>query len=224
MSKEISALIAVRKGSKRVVNKNIRPFAGSSLLEIKIKQLTRIDGINEILVSSDCAKMIDIANRMGVIGVMRDPKFASDTIPMNLVYQHLASLAPSEHILYVHVTSPLLSDESLSRCIAEYNKLEEKYDSLASVSSLHEYIWTDEGAINYDPNSHPRSQDLPNYYALNFAVNLISKNAMVNRKNIVGEKFFPYYLDEIESIDVDTMTDFKVAEFLYRTARDRNQV
>ena len=37
--KMIKALVAVRSGSQRVLNKNIRPFAGSSLLEIKIKQL-----------------------------------------------------------------------------------------------------------------------------------------------------------------------------------------
>ena len=36
MRKKISALIAVRSGSKRVINKNIRPFANTNLLEIKI--------------------------------------------------------------------------------------------------------------------------------------------------------------------------------------------
>ena len=36
MTKVIKALIAVRSGSLRVKNKNIKPFAGSSLLEIKI--------------------------------------------------------------------------------------------------------------------------------------------------------------------------------------------
>ena len=32
-------LNAVRSGSKQVENKNIHPFAGSSLLEVKIRQL-----------------------------------------------------------------------------------------------------------------------------------------------------------------------------------------
>ena len=89
------------------------------------------------------------------------------------------------------------------------------YDSLASVHTLQEYIWCDEQPINYDPDCHPRSQDLPNYYALNFAVNLISKESMLNRKNIVGKKFYPFSLSEEEAIDVDTMLDFKIAEFIY---------
>ena len=36
--KNITAIIPVRKGSVRVKNKNLKPFADSSLLEIKIKQ------------------------------------------------------------------------------------------------------------------------------------------------------------------------------------------
>ena len=35
---DICGLIMARGGSKRVPNKNIRPFAGSSLLQIKINQ------------------------------------------------------------------------------------------------------------------------------------------------------------------------------------------
>ncbi|MBQ8693486.1 MAG: hypothetical protein IJ520_10120, partial [Synergistaceae bacterium] len=38
----IKALVAVRSGSTRVKNKNIRPFAGSNLLEIKLRQLKNL--------------------------------------------------------------------------------------------------------------------------------------------------------------------------------------
>ena len=48
---KIKALVAVRSGSQRVVNKNIRPFAGSSLLEIKLNQLKRISNIVGIVVN-----------------------------------------------------------------------------------------------------------------------------------------------------------------------------
>lgn len=41
----IKALVAVRSGSMRVKNKNIRPFAGSTLLEVKLAQLKRIDAL-----------------------------------------------------------------------------------------------------------------------------------------------------------------------------------
>ena len=52
----ITAIIPVRKGSQRVKNKNIKPFGDSSLLEIKIKNLLKLqkwNKIEEIIVTSD---------------------------------------------------------------------------------------------------------------------------------------------------------------------------
>ena len=39
--------------------------------------------------------------------------------------------------------------------------------------------------------------------------------SMLSRKNIVGNKFYPFFLNDIESVDVDTELDFKIAEFIY---------
>jgi len=214
--KKVTAIIAVRKGSKRIPEKNIRPFAGTSLLEIKLKQLCRIDGIDEIIVSTDCEKMSKIAMSHGAVVFMRDARLASDHVPMNEVYEYLAGLASCDHVMYVHVTSPLLKDASIDRCIREYQNMSPERDSLATVKSLKEYLWDKEGAINYDPSFHPRSQDLPEIYALNFAINMIPKDLMIKNRNIVGRKLHPVVLDNIESIDVDYQEDFDVAELIYK--------
>lgn len=50
----IKALVAVRSGSQRVKNKNIRPFAGSTLLDVKLRQLKRIDRLDGIIVNNAC--------------------------------------------------------------------------------------------------------------------------------------------------------------------------
>ena len=50
---KITAVVPIRKGSQRVVDKNLRPFAGSNLLAIKIENLKRVKGIDEILVNTD---------------------------------------------------------------------------------------------------------------------------------------------------------------------------
>jgi CMP-N-acetylneuraminic acid synthetase len=57
----LKALVPVRAGSERVINKNIRAFAGSSLLELKVNQLLRIPEIDEVCVSSDCNDMLSLA-------------------------------------------------------------------------------------------------------------------------------------------------------------------
>ncbi len=64
--KKITAIIPVRKGSQRVKDKNIKDFCGSSLLEIKIKSLKKVESIDKIVVTSDCTKMLDMASQLGV--------------------------------------------------------------------------------------------------------------------------------------------------------------
>ena len=64
----IKALVAVRSGSVRVQNKNLRPFAGSSLLELKLRQLKRIKGLDGIIVNSNDDAMLKIGSDLeGVV-------------------------------------------------------------------------------------------------------------------------------------------------------------
>jgi N-acylneuraminate cytidylyltransferase len=61
-----TAIIPVRKGSRRLKNKNIMPFAGENLLTHKIKQLQSVQEIGNIVVSSDSDEMLEMAHKLGV--------------------------------------------------------------------------------------------------------------------------------------------------------------
>ena len=52
MIKDLTFVIATRKGSQRVKNKNVKKFGNSSLLEIKIKQIKRTFRNPKIFLSS----------------------------------------------------------------------------------------------------------------------------------------------------------------------------
>ena len=212
----IKALIPVRKNSQRVKDKNVRLFAGSSLLEIKINQLKRISGIEEVCVNSDCEEMLNIAERLGATAILRDPYYASNDVPMNEVWKNMAENMVCETILYTNVTNPLVRDTSYSEIIKLWELgLPGEYDSITTVHAIQEYLWFAGRSVNYDAAAHPRSQDLPIYYGLNFAVSVIPKSLLVTRKSIIGHNFFPYTLDKIEAIDIDDEVDMTVAESLY---------
>jgi len=215
---DIAVMIAVRSGSKRVPRKNVRSFCNSSLLEIKIKQAIRLKNISRVIVTSDDDEMLNIAKHLGAFPMKRDPYYASDSVPMGDVYVHLASSINNKDVLWTPVTSPLIKDETIQACIDSYIKFDQ-YDSVITTTSINEYLWLGDKAINYDPKNHPRSQDLPDVYALNFAANILSRELMIKNKNILGDNFFPYFLDDIESVDVDTEFDFMMAEMLYKKMR-----
>ena len=117
---DINVLIAVRGGSKRVPKKNIRPFCGSTMLDLKVEQALRLKDVSRVVVTSEDDEMLNIAEDLGAYPMKRDPFYASDTVPMGDVYVHLASSLDCKDILWTPVTSPLVKDESVQQCIDIY--------------------------------------------------------------------------------------------------------
>ena len=213
---KIKALVAVRSGSVRVKNKNIRPFAGSTLLEVKLAQLKRIPEIDGIIVNSNDDEMLKIAADMGCETVKRDEYYASNSVSMSDVYRNMAENCDCDVIAYINVTNPLLKDETISKAINMYMDNTDKYDSLNSAHLIKEFMFKDNLPINYDLRHQPRSQDLPDIYALNFAISILSREKMIECKNVVGYKPYIYGIDEVEATDIDNPIDFEFAEYVYK--------
>lgn len=215
----IKALIPVRAGSQRVKNKNIRPFAGSSLLETKIKQMQRIKELDGVIVNSDSDEMLDIAKSLGAEAVKRDPYFASSSVPINEVYVDLANHCDSDLILFADATNPLIKDETVERVIKTYFENVDQYDSCNTVNLVRLFMWKDGKPLNYSEDNKPRSQDLPPIYSINAAVNLVPKDVMIKNRSFIG--FKPYFVtvEGLEGLDIDNEIDFEFAEFMYRKYR-----
>lgn len=211
----IKALIAARSGSVRVQNKNIRPFAGSTLLEVKIEQLKRVANIDGIIVNSNDDEILSIAERLGVETVKRDPYYASNTVSMSDVYKNMAENMDCDIIVYANCTNPVIKDETIYDIVDFFNKHKEEYDSVNSAHLLKEFMFRDNLPINYDLRHQPRSQDLPDIAALNFAVNVLEKDTMINCKNVVGLHPYLFNIDQYEATDIDNPIDFFIAEQLY---------
>ena len=218
MSKVIKALIPVRSGSKRVANKNIRPFANSNLLEIKIKQLQRIKELDGIVVNSNDDEMLSIARSLGCEAVKRDEYYAGDNVT-NEMYKNIAENCNSDIIMYTNVTSPMIEDSTISKLIQCYFDNCNEYDSVNTAHYIKEFMWLDGKPINYELDKTPKSQDLPNIMALNFAINLIDRQRLIDISHYVGKKPYLYTIDRVEAIDIDDMIDFEFAEFMYKKLR-----
>lgn len=215
----IKALIPVRAGSQRVKNKNIRSFAGSSLLEIKIKQMQKIKELDSVIINSDSDEMLDIAKSLGAETVKRDSYFASSTVPINEVYKHIAETTKADIIVYTNATNPLLKTESIKTAIHNFLNKPAKNDTLNSAHLIKEFLWKDGKPLNYSLDLMPKSQNLPDIYALNFAINIFERQYAIKNSSIVGRHPILFKLDEVESIDIDNEIDFEFAEFMYKKYR-----
>lgn len=210
------AIITVRSGSQRVKNKNLKPFADSNLLEIKIKQMLRIKGVDAVQVNSNDDTMLELGRRLGCETFKRDPYFATDLVSTNELRKNAAENIDADIILVTNCTNPLISDETIEKALELYFQLPSKYDSLNTAHDVKDFLWLDGKAYNYDPDNTPRSQDLPDILGLDSALNIISRKRMIEISNFVGKTPFLYKISALEATDIDTELDFEVAEFLYK--------
>lgn len=213
-SKKITAVIPVKGNSTRCKNKNIRSFGDTNLLKLKIETLKQVKGIDSILVSSNCDKLLEVAKDMGVNIHKRDEKYCTNDNPGHF-FCNLASAINTDILMHVPVTTPLISTNEYNKIINQWNNLTPKYDSLNATTKIKEFIWHNNKPVNYDHKNPVSSQDLPNFSYLNFGCNIITKQLVFKLNNIVGENPFLYNIDAISAIDIDENADFITAELLY---------
>ena len=212
----VKAIIPVRSGSIRVKNKNLRDFAGSNLLTIKIKQMLRIKGIDAVQVNSNDDTMLEIGKSLGCETFKRDDYYASNSVLINEVHKNAAENIDADVVLVTHCTSPLIKDETIEKALDLYKSMPSEYDSLNTVTEVKEFLWLDGKALNYDPQKRPRSQDLPDILAINSAVNIIDRKRLIEVSDFIGKNPYLYKVPAIESADIDTELDFEMAEYLYK--------
>ena len=226
MSEKIAFFLPTRKGSERVKNKNTRPFADieGGLVENKIKQLLSTKHIDEILFSSNDEMCIAIAekytsdSRLRIIP--RPNELCLSTTNLQDLICYVPTITNADHILWGHVTTPLVEAKVYDTAIEQYlSKIFKGYDSLVSVKELKNFLLNQEGKlVNNTTNiPWPRTQDLEPLYEINHAIFLAKRSVYTEQKNRIGQKTLLYIMDEIHSKDIDWEEDFKIAEIMYKT-------
>lgn len=216
---KITAVIPIRSGSQRVKDKNLRPFADTTLMEIKIKTLLEVPELTSIIVNTNSEEAINIINTRYTGKVKthrREEYYASSQCSGSEFFHHLGEVTDTDIFVYTPCTSPLIKPETISKCIKSYLDNQDFCDCIASVSPIKEFMWLNGKPINYDPQHAPNSQNLPNIVALNFGVTVTSRDCLIKNSNIIGKKPKFITIDEIEAIDIDTPLDFYIAEQLYK--------
>ena len=221
----IKAVIPIRKGSQTVPDKNLRPFADTTLLELKIKNLKEAGIFDEIIVNTDSEKAIEIAKEHGISWHRREDYYASSACSGSEFFQHLGKVTDTDVFAYCPVTSPFIKPETIRTAAELYKeKSLEGCDCVSTVSTVKEFLWLDGKAVNYDPLNAPNSQNLPDIKALNFGFTLVKRETLIKNRNIIGDK--PFFVDtsEIEGVDIDTPLDFFIAEQIYMKIREGKQL
>jgi N-acylneuraminate cytidylyltransferase len=222
----VAFFLPTRKGSRRVKNKNTRPFAdiAGGLLENKLSQLIRTKNIAEILLSTNDDECIKIAEnfvkRDTRLKILRRPEaLCLDTTDLQDLIAYVPTITNAKNILWGHVTTPIADAEEYDRAVDIYfSKLKEGYDSLVSVTELKNFLLNKNGAVvnNSTAIQWPRTQDLEALYEVNHVIFLAGREAYEAQKNRIGKKPALHVMDKLNSFDIDWEEDFMIAEMIFR--------
>lgn len=210
----ITAVIPCRAGSTRVPNKNFRPFADSSLLEIKVKQALKLNIPIVINSDSEIAQQVAVENSVGF--TKRPAYYASSACNNSEYYHYLGTSVDTEYMMILQPTAPLLNDDTLLEAYTVFSKNLNKYDSLVTAQFAKKHAWFNNQPINYKLANAPNSQDLLPIVFPTFNVMIIKVNSLLQTRNAITESCLFYEVGEEESIEIDTQLEFDIAEFLYK--------
>lgn len=218
--KNITAVIPIRKGSERVIDKNIKPFGDTSLLEFKINTLKKTKYLKNIIVNTDSPHAIEIAKKMDVGYHEREPFYASSQCPANDYFEYLGKSTDSDFIAYTPVTAPFIRIETFDKCVEMFD-FENPNDTIITGGLVKDFLFKKNDPLNFELKTHPRSQDFNDIFAINFGICLLSRQKLLQTRTILGDSPRILQLSEEEGVDVDTPFDFEFAQFLYNKIKDQ---
>jgi len=224
---EVTAVIVGRKGSERIPNKVLQPFAGTTLLEHKIEQLQSCSWVDRIVVGSDCDNILSVAEKSNVQALRRPDYYCDERkASANEMIENMCSLFRTDIVLWAHCTNPLISSSTYDKAVQTYIEREkEGYNSLLSVDEVREHMWgEDRMPLNYNPweGEHPLSKNLPTWYKQNGAIFMQRHADMKVNSYFFGKHPYLYVTPSEESIDINTWHDYQIAIAQYNELEKQN--
>jgi CMP-N-acetylneuraminic acid synthetase len=220
---KIIALVPMRHHSQRVPGKNYRPLAGKPLFHHIIETLSQVSMFDQIVVDTDSPDITaGLEKHFPQVRVIDRPEhLRADEIPMNEILAYDTSQVEADFYLQTHSTNPLLRAETIEHALETFLEQVPAYDSLFSVTRLQTRLWNQLARpINHNPDILLQTQDLPPIYEENSCIYLFTREALMRRRNRLGDRPLMYEIPASEAWDIDEPLDFEIVDFLMR---ERNQ-
>jgi len=214
-------IITARGGSKRIPRKNIKPFMGKPMLAYAIEAALQSGICEEVMVSTDDPEIADIAQKYGAkVPFMRSEKTANDyattTDVLNEVLEEYSKRGKAfDTLCCIYPCVPFLTGDILK---SAYDKFQSSgADRLVPVVRYsfpiqRAFKINEQGYLQYrEPENAPkRSQDLePMYHDVGMFY-------FYKADKLNAAQMLPYEMEEENVQDIDTETDWKLAELKYK--------
>ena len=222
------AIITARGGSKRIPKKNIKEFCGKPIIAYSIEAALQCKEFDEVMVSTDNKGIADIALYYGAkIPFFRSAETSNDFATTEDVlievldkYQDVQKYFGI--VCCIYPTAPFLTAQKIQNAL----KLLMDNPSIDSIVPVVKFSYPPQRALvvrdeklvyQYPTFAKMRSQDLEPIYHDCGQFYMCRESALRKYRDLITPKSIPFVMPEEEVQDIDTYSDWVLAEVKYKT-------
>jgi N-acylneuraminate cytidylyltransferase/CMP-N,N'-diacetyllegionaminic acid synthase len=227
--KTIIAIIPARSGSKGLPGKNIKPLCGKPLIAWSIEAGLGSQYIDEVIVTTDCEEIANIAREFGAsVPFIRPAELANDTALSIDVIRHVLNFYENklhknyDYTVLLEPTSPLRVTEDIDNAIEQLLKnpqasaivgickTESQNPAFLVKKNINNFLF---GYENSDMKNL-RRQDINDIYFFEGSVYVSDTVTLLTKKTFYHGNTLGYEFPKWKSIEIDDLDDFIMAEAL----------
>lgn len=218
-------IIPARGGSKRIPRKNIKPFLGKPIMAYSIDAALKAGIFDEVMVSTDDEEFAKVAMAFGAsVPFLRSEATSNDfattvDVLIEVVEMYKQQGKGFDTVCCLYSTAPFVTANRLKEAS---EKLSEQVDGCFTVVEysypIQRSLRVNEFGIiemRYPEYLKSRTQDLEKTYHDAGQFYFMKTAVMENEKTVWCKRTEPLVLSELEVQDLDTLTDWQLAEMKY---------
>lgn len=218
-------IIPARGGSKGIVGKNTKILIDKPLIYYTIETAQQLFPNEVICVSTDSSEIIKTVENIGLrVPFVRPSELATDESGTYEVIIHALNYYESinykpDYVILLQATSPLRKKEHILEALKLFDNQCDMVISVKKTKANPYYVLMEEShegwLIHSKPGNFKRRQDTPVVWELNGSIYIINVNSLKKHTGFSEfKKIRKYEMEEIYSIDIDSMLEWNFAEMI----------
>jgi CMP-N-acetylneuraminic acid synthetase len=225
---DIVVVIQARLGSQRIPAKMLKPFAGTTLMDIAIEKIlnSKVIPNDNFYVSVYEPELVQVCEKWGANVFYRSEKSAfSEGTPMTEMYEWWDKMPSFKYCVLVNACAPFLNIETIDNFVLDYAN--SNSDGMFGVIEKKNYFWNENKkfltplteAVMNTKTAQKTYEAAHCLYA--GKMDKIGKDIWMGDFNKPGDiELFP--MQERECFDIDYDWQFQLAESLMKTQQGKN--
>lgn len=222
-------IIPARGGSKRILRKNIKPFLGKPIVTYSIKAALDSGLFNEVMVSTDDSEIAEIAKKCGAtVPFIRSKKNSDDfattyDVIKEVIENYKKQEQEFDNLCCIYSCAPFVSANTLKLGFSKL--IDENLDSVFPIISfsfpIQRALCDKDGKISMIEEKYlnVRSQDLKKRYHDAGQFYWCNTVKLMESKKLLTSNTGGIIISELDAQDIDTETDWKLAELKYQLSK-----